>query len=71
MIHVTKATVKWDSIAGVTLWEIRKDGVKVSTSKSTTQTAVVSFDNDTVVEIVDLPDRRETQILHLTQTVGG
>lgn len=55
MIQVTLVNLRWEPVEGTTLWEIRKDGVKVATAGAKARTTRVSVDDKTLVEIVALP----------------
>lgn len=61
------AYIRFEKIDGATGYEIWKDGVQVSTAGPKASTTRVSVDDQTIVKIVDLPDRTKEQIVDFTQ----
>lgn len=70
MIRVTLVNVRWEPVEGATGWEIRKDGVKVATAGAKARTTRMSVDEQTLLEVVDLPARSRTQSIEFGQQFG-
>lgn len=68
--RITLVTVRWDGVPGASGWEILRDGVKVATAGQKARTTRVAVDDNTRVEIVDLPARTLVQEVVLTQVTA-
>jgi hypothetical protein len=72
MAVVSKATIRWQAVAGATEgYEIKKDGVVVGKRGPKARTTEVLVDEKTVVVVTDLPKRSLEQVVDFAQEQGS
>jgi len=59
--------VNWNEVPGATAYELSVDGVVVDTLNRNARSACVDIDDETVVEVVDLPARSLVQEIRCSQ----
>ena len=66
--RITLVTIRWDSVPAATAgWEIVIDGSIKTQAGQKVRTSRVSVDNNTRIEVWDLPNRTTVQEIVLTQ----